>query len=151
MDWAFDITIKNRALFKNFLETSTLEELNKVPKGFKNNIIWNVAHTIVTQQLLVYNLSGVPMLLPDAMVDRYRKGSKADRDVTQTEVDVIKDLLFSTIEQTKKDYNNKLFKTYNEYTVTTKSILTKVEDAITFNNFHEGIHLGYILALKNTL
>ncbi|PWK20470.1 DinB family protein [Xanthomarina spongicola] len=151
MDWAFDITTKNRAIFKTFLETFTLEELNKVPKGFNNNIIWNVAHTIVTQQLLVYNLSGIPMLLSDEMIEMYRKGTKPERDVTYAEVDLIKGLLFSTIEKTKEDYNNKVFQTYNEYTVTTKSTLTNVDEAIDFNNFHEGIHLGYILALKKSL
>ncbi|MCX7551148.1 DinB family protein [Xanthomarina sp. F2636L] len=151
MEWAFDITLKNRVIFKNFLETFSLEQLNKVPKGFSNNIIWNVAHTIVTQQLLVYNMSGLPMLLSDDLVEMYRKGTKVERDVTQAEVDIIKDLLFSTIEKTKEDYNNKLFKDYKEYTVTTKSVLTNVEKAIDFNNFHEGIHLGYILALKKSL
>ncbi|EMQ95791.1 MULTISPECIES: DinB family protein [Xanthomarina] len=151
MDWAFDITNKNRAIFKTFLETFTLEELNKVPKGFNNNIIWNIAHTIVTQQLLVYNLSGLPMLLTNDMVEKYRKGTKPEQDVTWAEVDLIKGLLFSTIEKTKEDYNNNVFETYNEYTVTTKSTLTNVDEAIDFNNFHEGIHLGYILALKRAL
>ncbi|WP_417857968.1 DinB family protein [Xanthomarina gelatinilytica] len=151
MDWAFDITNKNRAIFKTFLETFTLEELNKVPKGFNNNIIWNIAHTIVTQQLLVYNLSGLPMLLTNDMVEKYRKGTKPEQDVTWAEVDLIKGLLFSTIEKTKEDYNNNVFQTYNEYTVTTKSTLTNVDEAIDFNNFHEGIHLGYILALKRAL
>ena len=151
MDWAFDITNKNRAIFKTFLETFTLEEINKVPKGFNNNIIWNIAHTIVTQQLLVYNLSGLPMLLTNDMVEKYRKGTKPEQDVTWAEVDLIKGLLFSTIEKTKEDYNNNVFETYNEYTVTTKSTLTNVDEAIDFNNFHEGIHLGYILALKRAL
>jgi len=151
MDWAFDITNKNRAIFKTFLETFTLEELNKVPKGFNNNIIWNIAHTIVTQQLLVYNLSGLPMLLTNDMVEKYRKGTKPEQDVTWAEVDLIKGLLFSTIEKTKEDYNNNVFETYNEYTITTKSTLTNVDEAIDFNNFHEGIHLGYILALKRAL
>lgn len=151
MDWAFDITSKNRAIFKTFLETFSLEELNKVPKAFNNNIIWNIAHTIVTQQLLVYNLSGLPMLLTSEMVEKYRKGTKPEQDVTWAEVDLIKGLLFSTIEKTKEDYNNNVFETYNEYTVTTKSTLTNVDEAIDFNNFHEGIHLGYILALKRAL
>ncbi len=29
--------------------------------------------------------------------------------------------------------------------------LESVEDAIAFNNFHEGIHLGYVMALKKAL
>jgi len=151
MDWAFGVTLKNRNLLKSFLESFSLEELNRVPKGFNNNIIWNVAHTVVTQQLLVYNLSGVPPLVSQEMIDMYRKGTKPEQNVTYAEVDLIKGLLFSTIEKTKEDYNNKVFQTYNEYTVTTKSTLTNVDEAIDFNNFHEGIHLGYILALKKSL
>jgi RNA recognition motif-containing protein len=151
MDFAFDVTLKNRTLFKSFLENLTLDQLNTVPKGFNNNIFWNIAHTVATQQLLVYKLSGVPMLLEDAFVDRYRKGTKTEHKATQEEVDEVKDLLFSTIEKTQEDYAKKVFKTYNEYTVSTKSTLTNTEDAIAFNNFHEGIHLGYVLAQKKAL
>ncbi len=151
MTWAFDITLKNRKILKSFLENFTLSQLNKIPKGFGNNIIWNIAHTIATQQLLVYNLSGLPTIISEEMIEPYRKGTKPERDLTQAEVDEVKGLLFSTIEKTKEDYNNGIFKTYNEYTVSTKSTLSNVEEAITFNNFHEGIHLGYILALKKSL
>jgi DinB family protein len=148
MIWAFDITLKNRIILKSFLENFTLSQLNKIPKGFSNNIIWNIAHTIATQQLLVYNLSGLPTTISEKMIELYKKGTKPERDLTQTEVDEIKGILFSTIKKTKEDYSNGVFRKYNEYTVTTNNILTNVEDAIEFNNFHEGIHLGYILALK---
>ncbi|MFP4844741.1 DinB family protein [Winogradskyella sp. PE311] len=151
MEYAFDIALKNRKLLKTFIENHTLEELNKVPLGFNNNIIWNIAHTIVTQQLLVYKLSGLPMLLSEDMVDAYKKGTKTEGDLSQAEVDAIKGLLFSTIEKTKEDYDKNIFHTYNQYTVTTKSILSNVEEALDFNNFHEGIHLGYILALRKSL
>ena len=60
-------------------------------------------------------------------------------------------MLFSSLEKLVEDYNNGLFKNYNEYTVSTKSTLTNAEEALEFNNFHEGIHLGYILALKKSL
>lgn len=151
MDFTFDVTIKNRMFFKSFLENFTLEQLNTVPEGFSNNIFWNIAHTIVTQQLLVYSLSEVPMLISNELVAKYKKGTKTEHAATQEEVDEIKSLLFSTIEKTKEDYSAKIFKHYNTYTLSTKSVLINVEDAITFNNFHEGIHLGYILALKKSL
>ena len=151
MDWAFDIAIKNRKLLEIFIEKQTLEELNKVPEGFNNNIIWNIAHTIVTQQLLVYKLSGTPMMVSEDMVDAYKKGTKVERDLSQAEVDTVKGLLFSPIEKTKEDYDNQIFQSYNEYTVSTKSTLSNVEEAIDFNNFHEGIHFGYILALRKSI
>lgn len=151
MNWAFDISLKNRAILKTFLENLSLDELNKVPEGFNNNIVWNIAHTIVTQQLLVYRLSGIPTIVSDEMIETYRKGTKPERNVTQAEVDTIKSLLFSTIEKTKEDFENEVFQNYHEYTVTTKSTLTNVLEAIEFNNFHEGLHLGYILALKRAI
>ncbi|EDP70998.1 hypothetical protein FBALC1_00902 [Flavobacteriales bacterium ALC-1] len=151
MDYAFDIAIKNRKLLSAFIENHTLKELNKVPDGFNNSIIWNIAHTIVTQQILVYRLSELPMSLSNEMVTAFKKGTKTEKDLSQAEVDIIKSLLFSTIEKTKEDYNNDIFKTFTEYTVSTKSILSNVEEAIAFNNFHEGIHFGYILALRKSL
>jgi len=100
MDYSFDIALKNRKLLKSLMENLSLEELNKVPDGFNNNIIWNIAHTIITQQLLVYKLSGLPMIVSDELVNLYRKGSKPEKNLSQAEVDFIKGLLFSTIEKT---------------------------------------------------
>jgi hypothetical protein len=151
MQYVFDITLKNRKILRALMEKFSLEELNKVPSGFSNNLIWNIAHVIVTQQLLVYNLSGLPMLTDGAMVAKYRKGTKVEEDVSQEDVDEIKKLLFSTIEQMKSDYEKGVFKSYSPYTTSTNSTMTCIEDAIKFNNFHEGIHLGYILALKKSL
>ncbi len=151
MNWTFDICLKNRNILEGFLNQFSLDELNKIPEGFSNNLIWNIAHVIVTQQLLVYGNSQLPMLVSDEMVAKYRKGTKAEQGVTQDEVNEIKALLFSTLEKTQDDYYNGLFKNYTEYTVSTKSTLTNVEQALEFNNFHEGIHLGYILALKKSI
>ncbi len=151
MNWAFDISLKNRAFLKSLIENHSLKDLNTVPEGFNNNIIWNIAHTIAVQQSLVYKLSGLPALISEDMIDRFKKGTKPERDLSQAEVDEIKGLLFSTIEKTKEDYENEIFQNYHQYTVTTKNTLTNVLEAIEFNNYHEGIHLGYILALKKSL
>jgi hypothetical protein len=108
-------------------------------------------HVVVTQQLLVYGLSGLPMLIDSQLVEAFRKGTKTEEDASQKDVDNLKDLLISTVEQTQKDYAAGIFTNYTTYTVSTKSTLTNVEEALEFNNFHEGIHLGYILAMKNTI
>ncbi|WP_223032479.1 DinB family protein [Hanstruepera marina] len=148
MDWAFDITLKNRNILESILDSCSLDQLNKVPKGFGNNIIWNIAHVIATQQILIYRLSGLPYVVSNEFIERFKKGTKPERDLSQVEVDEIKSLLFTPIEKTKMDYNNNVFKDFEEYTVSTKSTLTCVQEAIDFNNFHEGIHLGSILALR---
>ena len=151
MDWTFDIVLKNRKIMQSFLDAFSLEDLNKVPEKFNNNLIWNIAHLVVTQQLLTYSLSGLPMQISDELVEKYKKGSMVDGNVSQEEINEIKGLLFSTIEQTKEDYEKGVFNSFQPYTTSTNSTLKSFEEAMEFNNFHEGIHLGYILALKKSL
>lgn len=148
MKTAFDIIATNRKLMAPFLERYTLTQLNTIPEGFTNSIFWNIAHVVVTQQLLVYKLSGLPMNLPEEWIERYKKGTKPEQDATQEEVDFIKEKLFVTVDQMKNDYENQLFQNFTEYPTSTGFVLQNVEDAIAFNSFHEGIHLGVLLGLK---
>jgi hypothetical protein len=151
MDWNHNIILKNRRLLSKFLEKFSLDQLNTVPKGYRNSIFWNVAHTVVTQQLLVYGLSNRPLLVDSDLVKTYKKDTKTVHEATEEELALVKTLLFSTIEQTKTDYDNGMFKNYTPYTTSLNVTLSTVDEAIRFNTFHEGIHLGYILAMKNTL
>ncbi len=148
MDQQFTVLQTSRNLVLTVLENHTLEQLNFIPEGFNNNLIWNIGHIVVTQQLLGYKLSGLPMMVSDEMIEKYKKGSAPKEKSTQIEVDQIKSLLFATINQTKEDYLNKIFKNYHEYSTSTGYVLRNIEDAISFNNFHEGIHFGIIMSLK---
>mgnify|MGYP003118669974 FL=1 len=149
--YTLKITYKTRVILKNYLETISLEDLNKIPEGYNNNIFWNIAHLVATQQILVYKFSEVPALVSDELNNKYRKGSKPEADATQAEVDEIKALLFSTLDQTEEDYKAGKFKTYNSITTSMDSTLTNVDEAIAYNNFHEGIHLGSVLALRHAI
>ena len=148
MQFTFEVFNNIRSFFKKHIENNSLEDLNKIPEGFNNNIIWNIGHVLVTAQLLAYKLSGLPMLVSDELVNKYRKDTKPEGAASQSEVDEIKTLLFSTIEQLEADYKNGNFKEYNAYTVsTTGNTLTNIDEALQFILFHEAMHLGYILAL----
>jgi len=152
MDFIFEVLPNTRKYLNNVLENNSLEDLNKIPKGFNNNIFWNVAHLVVSQQVLVYKLSGLPLLVSDELVEKYKKGTKPEAPVTQAEVEEIKALLFTPIEKTKEDYYNGVFKEYQEYVVvTTGNTLRRVEDALQFTVFHEGLHIGYIQALSRAI
>jgi hypothetical protein len=151
MNMTHNLTLKNRVLLSKLLEKFSLDQLNTVPKGYRNSIFWNVAHTIDTQQLLVYGLSNAPLLVDSDLVKTYRKDTKTVREATPDELTLVKSLLLSTIEQTQTDYDNGVFKNYTPYTTSINETLSTVDEAISFNAFHEGIHLGYILAMKNSL
>jgi len=152
MQFSFDLLANLRVMSQKHIENNTLETLNKVPEGFNNNIIWNIAHIMVTTQVLAYKLSGLPLSISDEMVAKYKKDSKPEGDVTQEQVDEIKSLLVSTAEQLEVDYKAGVFKNFTEYTVsTTGNTLRSIDDVLQFNILHEGMHLGYILALSRAV
>ncbi|WP_425234881.1 DinB family protein [Ulvibacterium sp.] len=151
MEKLFNITLQNRKNLLNILENTPRDILLKIPKGYRNNIWWNIAHVAVTQQLLVYNLSNRPMLVPQELVDKFRKGTIPDGTTTDEEIKMIASFLLSTIERTEEDFNKGIFKEFNEYTTSAKVTLREVADAVAFNVFHEGLHLGAILSLRKAL
>ena len=50
---------RNRELFLELVNSLSIEQLNKIPEGFNNNIAWNFGHIVVTTQTLCYVRSGV--------------------------------------------------------------------------------------------
>lgn len=110
-----------------------------------------MAHIVATQQILVYRWSGLPTLIDEAWVDRYKKGTAPEGGPSEEDIDTLKDSLLFTAIQAEEDYFKGLFKKYQEYTTSTKVTLSSVEDAINFNNFHEGLHLGVILSQLKVL
>ncbi len=133
------------------LEGISLEHLNLIPEGFNNNLIWNAAHAVVTQQLLCYAMSGVEVKLPKDIIALYRKGAQPAGAISQAEVDQIKAWLTESIDWLAEDLKNGTFKTFKKYPTSYGYTLTSIEDAVSFNNVHEGMHLGYIIALKKHL
>ncbi|WP_413999631.1 DinB family protein [Flavobacterium sp. W1B] len=148
MNQTFQITATSRETLSRFLHGYTLEQLNKIPEGYNNNLIWNIGHIVVVQQMLVYKLSGLPMMISDEMVNKYKKGSAPVQDATQADVDEIKKFLFETIDQTKMDLDNKIFKNFQEFTTMTGFAIKNAEDAISFNIYHEAIHTGIMMGIK---
>ena len=57
MDQRFEHLITTRKHFVSLIENFSTEQLNKIPEGFSNNIIWNIVHCMVTQQGLIYGLA----------------------------------------------------------------------------------------------
>lgn len=151
MKTQFDILRTSRTLVLKELEGLTLDQIHKTPAGFKNNIAWNVAHLVVTQQLLQYKLSGLNCLCSDELIEDYKKGTAPTKNFTEEEFEEVKDLLMGLPDTLEEDFEAGIFKIYTEYPTSTGFVITSIEAAISFNNFHEGIHYGIIRAIKKHL
>lgn len=148
MNKQFDILKANRLLIIRIINDCTLEQINKTPDGFNNNIAWNIAHLVVTQQLLCYKFANIPMYVSDDLIAKYRKGTAPQNDLNEQEFEEIKTQFLMLPDKIEEDFQSNIFKTYQSYTTSVNVSLNSISDAIEFNNFHEGIHLGSILALK---
>ncbi|WP_111707359.1 DinB family protein [Lutibacter citreus] len=138
---------QTRKFLQSKIENLSIEQLNKIPKGFKNNIAWNFTHLVVTQQLLCYKLSNLDCLVSKEMIENFQKGSAPSYEVTTEEFEKIKALFMQLPIKLEEDYNAGVFKEYSTYPTSIGVTLNSVEDAISFNLYHEGIHLGIILQL----
>lgn len=141
----------SREKYSGILAGYSLEQLNHIPEGFSNNLIWNIGHIVVAQQGLVYKSSDVPMHISDELYDKYKSGTKPDGKATEADRAELRELLTSVIAQTKQDLSNGIFKTFHERTTGTGFHLGNLTDALAFNNYHEGIHLGYMMAMRKLI
>jgi len=148
MKLQFDLLRKVRELVLKSIDGLTLEQLHTIPEGFKNNIAWNIAHLVVTQQLLHYKMSGNDCLIPDDLIDANRKGTLPSSKFTQVEFDEVIELFMGLTDTLEEDYNEGIFIQYKEYETSTGFVLDSIDTAIAFNNFHESLHLGVIMSIK---
>jgi hypothetical protein len=126
----------------------SLAQLNTVPEGSNNSIFWNLAHMYVTQQLLTLGLQGADMMVSKEMITKYRKGSDGSVAGTQEEWDLIQKDFLPIIDRTQNIIAKGIDTPYKTYTTSYNSSLTSVTDGVEFNNVHEALHLGVIMALK---
>ena len=151
MDKHFEISLQNRKFLYSILKDTPKDVLVAIPSGFKNNIWWNICHTLVVQQGLLYGLSGLPYTISEEFANKFKKGTRPEEVPSDEEIEGVKKLLFRTQEQVQEDYAAGKFKEYKPYETSAKVTLNSIEEAMTFNSFHEGIHLGTILALLKTV
>lgn len=147
ISFVFQTLLKSRQRLVQILSETSPDHLERVPEGFNNNIWWNAVHTLVVQQLLCYKLSGLPIHIQDSLVADYSKGTFPAALPEAGFRGKICDLLTSTVIQLEKDYREGIFREYTPYTTSAQVTLRNIEDAISFNLYHEGLHLGAILSL----
>lgn len=133
------------------LEQHSLKQLLYTPVGYKNNLFWNAAHVLATQQLIHYYLTDNRMLVDIQFIQKYKKGTIGNTEVTEDDVTELKEMLESTPMQMFKDYRSEKLSYYRSYKTSFGMTLESIEDAILYNNIHEAMHLGYMMAMKKNI
>lgn len=139
---------KIRAFLIGSISDLSADQLNEVPSGFNNNIIWNLGHLIAAQQGLCYIRAGVKPAVDEKFILLYKSGTKPEKSITGSEAEIIKKILLSSLDLFEADYQNSVFANYPSWTTRYGVELSNIDDALQFLLFHEGLHSGSVIALK---
>lgn len=151
MEYLLNITRKTRENFIRLIETSTVEELNEIPEGFNNNIIWNFGHIVSSQQALCYLASNVETVIDKQYTLPFRKGTKPEKFVSTEEINTLKELMRSTIDQLEEDLKSNKFRTYNSFKTAYGVEITSNAEAVQFFVVHDALHYGIASAIKKVI
>lgn len=153
MKESIDIIRGARKFLLTVIEGISIEKLNEIPAGFNNNLAWNVAHVIANQQILCYRNAGVKPVIEDEFIDKYKTGTRPEGFMDEKEFKAIKEYLLSTIDKFREDSATNLFENYvaQDFKSYPGLRLENINDAAQFVSFHDGLHVGYSMALKRAL
>nr|WP_068890064.1 DinB family protein [Pedobacter panaciterrae] len=150
-NYIFETIRQTRKNFIKLIETSTIEELNEVPAGFNNNMIWNFGHIIVSQQLLCYKLAGLNPTVDPQYILSYQKGTKPEKFIGAEEINKLKELMLNTIDELAADLSNDVFVNYHAFTTSYGVELKSTTEAIHFFPIHDAFHYGCASSIKKAI
>ncbi|MEH7180607.1 DinB family protein [Neobacillus vireti] len=130
------------------LESVTLEEAEVIPKGFKNNIRWNLGHIYLDQYLWIQAVTKEKSGVPEPFNTWFGYGtSPADFTSETPSLEELKSLLKEQPALIKAEYGDRL---EEEFPPTEMGMHT-IEQVLIRTIFHEGMHLQAILDLKKCM
>ncbi|WP_018627982.1 DinB family protein [Niabella aurantiaca] len=152
--YALDIIDSIRQKAIALINETSPEELNRIPDGFNNNIIWNFGHLVVSGYGLVFKTTQVDPGLVIPLQDKYRKGSRPGEPVTREEVEELIRLSNTFTQTVKVALEADRFHQITEYITDTFGLpVTTIEDMITTVAAHDTLHWqsmrDYARMLKN--
>ena len=148
MNDQFEIIRKTRRFLLEGIKGLSVEQLNKVPTGFNNNIIWNLGHLVAAQQGICYTRAGLKPWAGETFMEAYKPGTRPHSEVGIQQMEEIEDLLISSVDMLEEDYKKKLWPVYPAWTTRSGIEIKSIDRAIEFLLFHEGLHSGYIMAMS---
>ncbi|PPL02848.1 DinB family protein [Parapedobacter indicus] len=148
----FEYIRQTRKVFIELVDGLSIDELNAIPEGFRNNIAWNFGHIVVSTLGLCYRRTQVQPDRQIQFVESYTKGTKPEHWIGESEIHTLKSQALNTIDLIEQDYKNGAFATVVPYSTATFGLeMDTIEEVLVMSLAHDNLHFGYATALRKAV
>ncbi|ANE48679.1 hypothetical protein SY83_02835 [Paenibacillus swuensis] len=134
-----------------FMQGVSEDEGNRIPEGFRNHIRWQLGHIYTVTERFAFYFAGLPMVLPDGFSEQFGNGTSPE---TPTNYPVptlqeLETLLQEQLHRIQTTLPERVHQTIDPPYVTSAGMrLGSIEEFLTFNLYHEGMHISMIKVYK---
>lgn len=146
-----ELTAAFRKLLLTLLDELSLEQINTIPPGFNNNLVWQLGHVIAVQQAICYKRSQNAPVVADALIDRYKKDTRPEKPLSAEEYEELKQVSATSMAQLDKDFDDGVFAGFEAFTLGNGVEVASIQDALVMIAAHEALHYGYAQALRRAV
>lgn len=152
MEHVFTYIKETRRAFTKVIDSLSIDDLNRIPNGFVNNVIWNYGHIYVSTLALTYLRTGVETDKVIPHLRKYGKDSKPESFIDAQELAFLKENIILSIDSLEADYKNSRFGQITPFaTATYGKTMESIEEVITCSLAHDNFHFGYAKALTRAV
>ncbi len=127
------------------------KDLLAIPEGRNDNVLWNLGHLLCSLSRLTYVFSGHPLPIPEDYLSQFGKGTNARQWTETPNCAEVLTAFRAMPGRIESDFEAGHFTTYKPIELVKGYPIASVEEAVAFHCFHEGLHLGRIMTLKELL
>lgn len=140
--------IRNNTI--NAVKELSESQVDLIPKGFNNNIRWNLGHVYLVQERFAFGFAEEPMVMPDEFMDLFGRDTKpAEWKVQPPTLPELIKLLEDQTVRIEAKLNNRLDEEVAKPFVMPSGLtLKRIGEFLTFSMYHEGMHVETIKMLK---
>lgn len=139
-----------RTLTRQVVSAVSETQADQIPAGFPNNIRWNLGHILVIQEFLLFRLCQDALTLSDDYFRMFGRGtSPTDWQQERPSIAELCSLLEDQSARVSATFSGRLAEQARRPFVLREGVeLKTIGEILSFSLIHEGMHQGYISALK---
>jgi hypothetical protein len=148
--FAFSTILRKQLI--HIMDTLTIDELNRIPEGFSNNIAWHAGHLWVSTPILCYHKTLVDPAYDIPQIEAFKNGTVPLKKYVSEDILEIKHGLIDSLNPIKDDYKKGRFNQIKPYsTHTFGKQLNAITDVFTCCELHDAIHIGNVKSMLKTI